>query len=66
VVTNYRILQQPVRGELVKHVVEHGIFIDLHYGKPTHRITFPTIDSQLIPGTYTGPDGAQIKIEVLK
>lgn len=32
----------------------------------THRLTFPTADGVLIPGTYTGPDGAQIKIEVIE
>lgn len=64
VVTNYRILQQPVRGEVV--MIGNAICLDKYDNSlNTHRVTFPTIDGQLIPGAYTGPDGAQIKIEAL-
>jgi hypothetical protein len=61
----YRILQQPVRGDVV--MLGNAICLDkYHNSLNTHRVTFPTDDGQLIPGTYTGPDGAQIKIEALK
>lgn len=67
----YRVVKQPVRGEAVFHGSMHDYF-SLHPGggyrnpdKPA-RVTFTTADGLLIPGTYTGPDGATIKIEVSK
>lgn len=33
--------------------------------KTTHRLTLPTQNGQLVPGTYTGPDGLVVKVEAL-
>lgn len=64
----YRVVKQTVRGEVVVTGwldEAGGVFSDEKVGTETHRLTLPTTDSKLIPGTYTGPDGATIKIEVL-
>jgi hypothetical protein len=66
----YRVVKQPVRGEVVFSGSLHDHFSlhpDRDYRNPDKpaRVTFPTADGLLIPGTYHGPDGATIKIEAL-
>jgi len=61
----YRVKPQPVRGEVKLFGRVNGAFGAL-YSKDTHRLTLPILNSDLIPGTYTGPDGATITIEALQ
>ena len=66
----YRAAPQPVRGEVVYHGSLNPIYswhpgTDYSNTNEPARVTLPTLDGKLIPGTYTGPDGATIKIEVL-
>jgi hypothetical protein len=64
----YRAAPQPVRGEVVvfgqaggdywwRRGSDDGVY---HY-----RIAATTLDDNLIPGVYTGPDGATIVVAVL-
>ena len=65
----FRRVIEPVRGDVVLTGNQGRIgwiFSSQDYdGLDTHGITFPTIDGKLIPGKYTGPDGAVIIVEVL-
>jgi hypothetical protein len=65
----FRRVIEPVRGEVVLTGNQGRIgwiFSSQDYdGLDTHGITFPTIDGKLIPGKYTGPDGAVVTVEVL-
>ena len=56
-VVTSRAAAQPVMGDQV-----FTLSMD---GSDHRRLTLPTADGDLIPGTYTGPGGAQIKIEVM-
>lgn len=70
----YRVLQPLTRGEVIYDGTLRT-FYSLHAGltakcydkEADHvHVTFTTEDGLLIPGTYSGPDGATIKIEVVK
>ena len=62
----YRAAPQPVRGEVVRYLDEYCEVISCKQNEDdTHRFTLPTLDGKLIPGTYTGPDGATIVVAVL-
>ena len=64
----YRVVKQTMRGEVVvtgSLDETGGIFSDVQTGNETNRLTMPTVDGELIPGIYIGPDGATIKIEAL-
>jgi hypothetical protein len=70
----YRIQIESVRGEAVYDGTLRPYLSmfpgrsDTHLsGEPDYcRLTFPTADGLLIPGIYTGPDGATIKIEMVE
>lgn len=72
-VSDYRVVKQPVRGEVVYdgtlrtfYSLHSGLTANAYDHETDHcHVTFTTADGLLIPGTYTGPDGATIKIEVL-
>lgn len=61
----YRVMIEPERGEVVKYVDDQLLFYFQPDEASTHRLTLPTLDGALIPGTYTGPDGAVIKVEAV-
>lgn len=70
----YRVAVEPSRGEVIYDGTLRT-FYSLHAGltakcydkEADHvHVTFTTEDGLLIPGTYSGPDGATIKIEVVK
>lgn len=63
-VLRYRVMIEPVRGEVVFHGLIHGWTVAM-LEADTHTLRLPTVDGALIPGTYTGPDGAVIKVEAV-
>jgi hypothetical protein len=65
----YRAVPQPVRGEVVVAGFTYDgswAFGEVFGSEDTHRLTLPTLYGNLIPGTYTGPDGATITVVALK
>ena len=60
----YRVLIEPVRGEIVLRS-NNGDWWGIGAEAAAFTLTLPTDDGAPIPGTYTGPDGAVIKVEVL-
>lgn len=68
--TTYRVKPQPVRGEAVftgSLLAHYSLLWGRGYEQEEGpaRVTFTTADGKLIPGTYTGPDGATITVEAL-
>ena len=63
----YRVKPQPVPVVITGYREEGGawFFGRISVDQDTHRLTITTQDGDLIPGTYTGLDGATIKVEVL-
>jgi hypothetical protein len=65
----FRRVIEPVRGEVVLTGNQGRIgwiFSSQDCDEfVTHRLTLPTINGNLPPGKYTGPDGAVIIVEVL-
>jgi hypothetical protein len=64
----FRRVIEPVRGEVVLTGNQGRIgwiFSSQDYDEfYTHSVTLPTIEGKLIPGKYTGPDGAVLTVEV--
>jgi len=61
----FRCVIEPVRGEVVWYHGRYNAPADIEWDGDTHRITLPTTYGNLIPGKYTGPDGAVVTVEVL-
>jgi hypothetical protein len=61
----HRIVFEPERGEVVLYGYAGASFGRVSFPGETRRLTIPTLDGELATGTYTSPDGHEIKVEKL-